>query len=307
MSFKNGLVVTAFVLGLSSTGAAGCDSKQDENAQKRPSTNTMKGPESAKPTPSKTGEVVAKGEMKVLAQGSYGQVESFFVAVVRDADSYVALRALAGGLPELKPDFFRANAVVAAFLGTRATGGFGVEITRAPDGSLKMAEKEPPKDAMTTQALTQPYRIVSVPLSDDEGVRFELPQQSRPNVRSMKVTSGEFDTGGGITGRSEKFAFGGGVRFVRHEKLVTLFFDLKETGGQGRTLVGAATGIVQTNGRFAIASTGAGTFVQTPRSPLRVTGSFTPDESGLTLVFESLPPRVADGFSGGGKLEAKGS
>ena len=299
---KHGLAVIALLLGVSSTGAAGCDSKRDESAPSRQPTNRQVPTPS--PTPAASGGTVAEGEIKVLAQGSYSRVEEWFVAVARDAETYAALRKLTDGLPELQADFFRANAVAAAFLGTRNTGGFGVEITRTGEGHLRMTEKAPPKDAMTTQALTQPYQVVSVPVSDDDSLQFDLPERPAVKVRSFKVTSGEFGTGGGFAGRSEDFKFDGSVSFVRHEKLVTLFFDLKEVGDNGRTLRDAATAIVKSDGQFTIASTGAGAFIQRPRSPLRVTGSFNKKETELTLVFESLPPRVSDGFSGGGKLEA---
>ena len=302
---ENGLAITALLLGIAGTSVAACHAKRDEGAPNRQPTNVTQGP-TPTPTAVASDETPAKGEIEVLAKGSYSRVEEWFVAVVRDVETYTTLRELADGLPELKADFFRAHAVAAAFLGTRNTGGFGVEITRTGEGHLRMTEKAPPKDAMTTQALTQPYWVVSVPVSDEESLQFDLPEKPAAKVRSLKVTSGEFKTGGGFAGRSENFKFDGSVSFVRHEKLVTLFLDLREVGGKGRTLRGAATGILQSDGQFTIASTGAGTFIQMPRSPLRVTGNFNQKETGLTLEFASLPARVSDGFSGGGILEATG-
>lgn len=308
---KTELIVAALLLGFGSAGATRCGGNRKESAPPGQNQTNARTEQSAgmeptpAATPSKNDAAVTKGDIKVLAAGTYSGVEDLFVAIVRDAETYAALRKLVAGMPELKVEFFRTNAVAAAFLGTRNTGGYSVEITRQADGRLSFSEKAPPKGAITTEALTQPYQIISVPVSDDESVQFDLPEQSKASVRYFKVTAGEFTTGGGIAGRSEQFKFDGGIILMRHEKLATLFFDLKEVGGKGRTLNGTTTGTIEDDKRLKVPSTGAGTFVQLPRRPLVVTGSLAGKQTAITLAFESLPPRVSDGFSGSGNLEAK--
>lgn len=61
---------------------------------------------------------------------------------------------------------------------------------------------------------------------------------------------------------------------------------------------------MQTGGRVSLAHVDAGSLVDSARIPLRATGKFINNEDSFSLVFESLPPDIADGFSGKGKLEA---
>ena len=63
------------------------------------------------------------GELKTLAQGSQSSITDPFVAVIRDDATYAKLRKMEPSLPKLETDFLRLNVVVAAFLGTRNTGG----------------------------------------------------------------------------------------------------------------------------------------------------------------------------------------
>ena len=76
-------------------------------------------------------------------------------------------------IPEL--DFAEVMAV-GIFLGTRPTGGYGVQVTKLrPEGEalvVEYAERTPGPDAMVTQALTSPFQIVSVPKHAGE-LRFE--------------------------------------------------------------------------------------------------------------------------------------
>ena len=101
------------------------------------------------------------GPLKVLAEGQISSITDPFVAVIPDDETYSKLRKMEARLPKLEPDFFSLNVVVAAFLGTRNTGGYSVEITRGRNDQFHIAEKAPPKDAMTVQMLTSPFKLVS--------------------------------------------------------------------------------------------------------------------------------------------------
>src|SRR5438128_48720 len=96
-------------------------------------------------------------DIKVLAEGSYSEVTSPFLAVVRDAQVYARVRKLATGLPELQEDFFKRQAVIAAFIGERNTAGYIVQITRSADDSIHLAVMSPSGDAMVAQVITTPF------------------------------------------------------------------------------------------------------------------------------------------------------
>src|SRR5258706_7669586 len=91
------------------------------------------------------------GDLKVVAEGSDSPIKTTFAAVIRDAETYAAIRALAGNLPALNEDFFRSHLIISAFLGERNTGGYGVTISREQNGQIRVAEKVPRKDMMATQ------------------------------------------------------------------------------------------------------------------------------------------------------------
>ncbi len=297
MNFSITIIAACVLLALTDVAPASCGS----NRRREPPRN-LNPTAAATPTPaSNEGK-----EMKVLAQGQYGKVAEPFLVVAREAEVYGELRALVAGLPELGADFFEKHAVVAAFAGTRRSGGFGIEFEDGKGGLIDVTVTPPPKDAMVTMALTQPFKVVSVPVGEEEGVDFELHGPwALPIFRPYRVASGEFTTGGGFAGRFEKLALTGLLNITRHGKLVTLLFHLDGTGGEKkRALRVAATGLERAADRFEIPRVDAGTLVDHPRPPLRVTGRFAGDGAKLSLTFDSLPTNVNDGFDGMGNLEA---
>lgn len=68
------------------------------------------------------------------------------------------------------------NAVIAAFLGQRSSGGHSVAVTRVElHGDavhVWVRVREPGPGCMTTQALTSPYHVVSIPLAAVPGASF---------------------------------------------------------------------------------------------------------------------------------------
>jgi hypothetical protein len=301
-------------LALNGGGAAGCGSKGN------PATQNINGPENrnttTSPTPARDVDVdssgggTVKGEIKVLAEGGYSQVNDAFVAVARDAETYAAIRELAKGLPEMSADFFQHNAVVAAFLGQRRTGGYGVRITRAADGKVQLEQDSPAKGSMTTQALSAPFKIVSVPTGESDfrfenTLSLEIGAAWQAAMRPYRVSAGEFRMFGGFAAHSESFGLTGDLRVMRAGSLATFVFDLKSSGGKkARVLQEVASGLVQKNNQVLINYLEAGTLVDRPRSALRAQGSFTGREDGISLAFDSLPSNISDGYGGEGKLEA---
>jgi hypothetical protein len=124
-------------------------------------------------------------------------------------------------------------------------------------------------------------------------------------TRPYRLTKGTFTVSGGIIGSREDFRLEGEIGVMRQAKLATLSFDLKAAGEtKTRSLKDVATAVVQPGGQFTITHMAAGTLVSPPPGALRATGKFADSENNLTLVFESLPSNVADGYQGEGRLEA---
>jgi hypothetical protein len=298
LRIRTSLIVLLVSLGVNGGGAAGCGKKQRAS---QPGNDNV----AAQPTPARVEETVSD-EIKELAGGAYGKVTDAFVVVAREAETYAALGELVENLPQLKPDFFRQHMVVAAFLGRRNTGGYGVQITKAADNRLRVSSASPPAGSMTTQALTAPFKVVSVPINETRSMTIEVAPEWNDEARPYRVSSGEFMTGGGFAGRFEKLQLAGGISVSRLGRLATFVFDLKSTGGaKARSLQDAATGLVGAQGDISGAVVDAGTLVDFPRSPLGIKGAFAENEDRLSLSFESLPSNVADGYSGQGKLDAK--
>jgi hypothetical protein len=280
----------------------------DANEQSKNKTRTTPTP---LPTPGaeKNLETNMTGEIKELASGGYSSVKESFIVVARDAETYASLRELNDKLPELGADFFKSNAVVAAFLGQRSSGGYGVRITRAEatgaGNALRVSEQPPPKDAIVTMALTNAFQIVSVAVNDERPLALELDATWQEAARAYKVVAGEFTRMGGFAGRPEKSALKGDLRIMRHARLATIFFALQGTGAEGtHALQDVASGTVAPDGSLTLTRLDPGSFVPPPRHPLRARGSFNENENQLSLTFEAMQAKVNDGYGGQGKLEA---
>lgn len=91
------------------------------------------------------------------------------------ADFEKLWREHAPGRPTPSVDFSK-NMVIGVFLGSRPSGGFGVEITdvrRDGDALLvSWAERRPGRDQMAAQVMTAPAQLVAVPRFEG-AVRFQ--------------------------------------------------------------------------------------------------------------------------------------
>ena len=172
------------------------------------------------------------GELKTLAEGSQSSITDPFVAVIRDDATYAKLRRMEPNLPKVEVDFFRLNIVVAAFLGTRNTGGYSVEISRIENGKIRVAEKAPPKDAMTAQVITSPFKLVSFSPEGSTAVELSVGEIFQQRAQLYRVNSGTFNLGGGIANRSESYQLNGKLQLSRLGDLVTIGFALVGNGGE---------------------------------------------------------------------------
>ena len=114
---------------------------------------------------------------RTVDKGDRSQIMSAREAVVRTAAEWDALwRAHLPARPPAAVDFSK-DMVVAVFLGSRPTPGYGVTIvSAAEDGNVlrvRYRETSPPPDAIAAQVITYPYLVVAIPKSAATDVKFE--------------------------------------------------------------------------------------------------------------------------------------
>jgi hypothetical protein len=247
--------------------------------------------------------------IKVLAEGLHSKITKPFVAVVRDVETYAALRKLDENLPKLDADFFKENAVLAAFLGERNTGGSSVEITPSPV-DINVLEKKPGKGVMVPQMITSPFKIVALQGVSNAAVRLNLfvDETWRQAMTSYRVTSGKFRMSGGIAGTSEEFGLQGPMAVMREGNLASFSFRIvgAETRKR-RLLMEYATGVIDGENKIKINQMSADSLVDSPNSGLAGTATFSGEGRKLTLSLMSRPSFIADGYSGQGTIEAESS
>jgi hypothetical protein len=100
-------------------------------------------------------------------------------ALVTTAEELAALWPAGAAIEDV--DFSEESVVVVA-LGERRTGGYSVEVesvVATDDGVVvRYVEGAPGPGCMTTQALTQPYRIIAIPRVEGPA-RFERSTETR--------------------------------------------------------------------------------------------------------------------------------
>lgn len=273
-----------FTLGLS--GAPACHEQQNkkDKSVENPSSNS--------------------GELKVLAQGSHSAVTDPFVAVIREDETYAKLRKLDPGLPNLEADFLRSNIVIAAFLGERNTGGYSVEISREPDGKIRVTEKAPGKGMMVPQVITSPFKVVSFEPKGSTAVSLTLGDIFQQRSDFYQISSGSFKMSGGFTGRTETFQLNGKLQVTRLGDLITIGFAMVSSGGEReRSLRTSATGFIR-DGRVIIDRMSYGSLIDPPSGELQAGGRFS-EKNKLLLDFTSKPVNISDSYGGGGSIEAE--
>jgi hypothetical protein len=243
------------------------------------------------------------GDLKVIAQGFHSSISDPFIAVVRDEDTYAELSKLDANLPKLSVDL-KSNIVIAAFLGQRNTGGYSVEITRAANGEVQVAEKAPAKDVMVPQVITAPFKIVSLAVEGSAPIKILASDAFRQSAQLYRIDKGSFTISGGIAGRSETYSLTGKLQLTRLGDLITVGFAVVSTGtSRERSLRDVATGVMKDNS-FSISRMRPGSLVDPPTGDLRVIGKLL-ETNLLTLDLDTGGAIVPDGFQGKGTLEAQ--
>ena len=292
-NYKN-LVLIILLCGLFLSGTAQAQNKKKRNVKKRKAAVTKTIPQPPVD--------VAKSDDKIIAEGAQSKVETPFIFVARNAETYALMRSLVEGLPASSTIDFTKNAVVAAFAGMRNTGGWSVNIRPQADKAL-VELNAPPKDAMTAQIITYPFQVALVPTDENQPLNLKTAAAWTSHLKVYRVSKGDFEYSGGIAGRAKKFRAEGTIGVLNYGDHLTYIFNLSGEGSEvRRKLSEAASGVNGKNG-LEIARLDAGTFADAPRPPLKVTG--TAADKKIVLTFESLSPTVADGFTAGGTLTAE--
>ena len=118
--------------------------------------------------------------MTTIDRGQTTWIDSPRQVVARTPEEWAKLWKAHAPDRQLPAVDFSKDMVVAVFLGSRPTAGYGVEIvgTKEVDGALviQYRQKQPPAGAITAQVITTPYVIVTMPQRAGD-VKFEKAAQ----------------------------------------------------------------------------------------------------------------------------------
>ena len=246
----------------------------------------------------------SSGDLKVLAEGSVSPINTSFVGVFRDAETYAALRAQAVNLPDLKADFFKSNILIAAFLGERNTGGYSIAIAQQPNGKIRIVEKAPPKDAIVNQMITSPFKLVSLSTNGTPPVELSLDERFNQRAQLYRISNGSFSVSGGFAGRTEQYKLVGKLQVMRLAGVVSIGFAIVSEGAsREHSLRDFATGIASGDS-VAITRLSRGSLIDSPSGDLTVRAKFA-EKNRLLIDLTTGPVTVPDGYSGKGTIEAE--
>ena len=120
-------------------------------------------------------------EFITVEQGTFSGVTDHRLVAVIDQSAWETLWSKHASKvlpsPEVPKVDFSADMVIAVFDGEKSTGGFSIEIVSIAETSTKrvvrVVSRIPAPDAMVTMALTQPFHIVTVKLTDKR-IEFDV-------------------------------------------------------------------------------------------------------------------------------------
>lgn len=291
------------ILGLLIFAATGAQSDCNKSkVSNKTQTNKMDVPNNK--TPEKTAPTPEKSGIKTLAESSNGKFTKPFIFVARTPETYAQMKTMAENLPSASEIDFNKSAVVAAFAGTKNTGGFSVAFDGS-GGKISVKVVSPPPDTMVTEALTMPFKIVQIPLEEQESLTLDLSENLTNAAPKFQVNSGEFSFSGGIAGRKFNFEPQGEIQVFTADGFVTFIFNLSGKGEAAeRKLNEIASGNLS-GGKVEVRRLEGGNFIDQPHPPLVIGGTIS--ETKLSLTFEPGKREyvISDGFEGRGKLEAE--
>jgi hypothetical protein len=273
---------------------ATAQSKKHKRVKKNPAMTTKR---LGDPAPTQSS---SQNTEKLIAEGTNAEVDKPFLFVARSSETYAELRSFVRELPPPYEIDFSKQIVAAAFGGTKNTGGYSISIS-TNDGKTTLNLNEPAKNAIVTQIITTPYKIVAIPLEDGKGLQLEVGKNWTDAMTNYQVITGLFEFSGGFAGMTESFQIEGTIGVLKYEKYLTLSFMLTGKGtGKQRKMTQIGSGTIK-NGLNLI---DVGTLSDGPRPPVFVKGKFGDDLLDITLEPNLKGWNYADAFAGGGKLVA---
>ncbi|MDX1906832.1 MAG: protease complex subunit PrcB family protein [Bacteroidia bacterium] len=113
---------------------------------------------------------------EVISTGSYSGISAAYDTVITDDRTWATFWQELGSnrfpAPEQPAVNFETHIVLVALMGTQSGGGYTISIAGVSSGSqgvvVEVVKTTPGPDCMTTDALTQPYCIVSIPRQDTQ-------------------------------------------------------------------------------------------------------------------------------------------
>lgn len=248
-------------------------------------------------------KVKEKENMKVLAKGSYSKVETPFIYVARDKSALKNLKEMAR-IDALKDDIdLEKNLVLGAFAGTLRTGGYSV-IFEEKENSIFVKLKRPPKDAMVTQALTQPFQIILLPAEKFNSSKLKLSGQWKNKAQNYRVKSGKFEFSGGFAGIRREFEPRGHIEVFKLNGLITFIVDLDSLEeDENRTLFDVvSTRSVEEN--ILPVKINSGNFITPPHPEMLFKPLLKDDRLSFDLKTDDKGYPISDGFKGKGTFQA---
>ena len=242
-------------------------------------------------------------QSKVLAEGFNSSIKYPFVAVLRDVRTYDALSAEDSKLPKFDESFFKSNLIIAAFLGERPTGGSTIAIA-SEAGGFTIKEQKPEKNAMVSQMITRPFKLVAIAVRPGELVRIVLDDPWESEVKLYRV-GGWFKSSKGAADTVVDLQLSGTVLSLQTVGLVTFFFAVKETGQESRLargLYGTFTGIIRNGREVRIRRMLTAGLIDQPYDGAQADGVLGQDRSELDLTFSSLTSPSSNGYRAKGNI-----
>ncbi|MBA2621974.1 MAG: protease complex subunit PrcB family protein [Acidobacteria bacterium] len=240
--------------------------------------------------------------IRTIAEGSHASVTTPFVFVARTPDAFARLQKLVEISPAKTPDF-RREAIVAVFAGTKNTGGYTLGITgNARKISVRIVA--PPKDAIVTQVITTPYKIVSIDIKHEDGLNLDLSPDFTNGAKNYRLTSGNFESSGGFAGAKKKLAAQGTIRILNWGEYLTLVFDLMGKAGENRRRLSEIVSGALSDGKINLPRVQAADFIDRPHPFMMATGNLSKNKLSLLFVPGEKDFAVSDGYAGVGNLQA---
>lgn len=262
-------------------------------------------PEIAKPI---TGKVVSVKETETLAEGSQSKMTEPFIYIARTKTDFDNLKTLIEGFSTDKKIDFKKQAVIAAFAGTKNTGGYSVSITET-EGQPNVAIKSPPKDAMVTQALTSPYKVSIVSVEEEDSLNVVISEEFQSKVKKYIIPSGRFEFAGGFLSMQSKFDIEGIIGVMKANDFITFIFNLKGKGNASqRKLIEFASAKIEGGSNSIqyntkIARVEGGNFIDKPHPPFVVEVKFAAGNIFMKFNPGKRDYVVSDGYEGRGELD----